>query len=193
MPHAIHVSAYGLTEAGGVEVRIEDPATGEALPANSVGEILLRGFSLFEGYYKDAQKTRETIDQRGYLHTGDYGCITAAGMVSYRGRLKDMLKVGGENVAALEIESYLNTHPDVILSQVVGVADSRLNEVAAAFIERRPGAGVTAQDLIAYCKGQISSFKIPRYIAFVYEWPMSATKIQKYKLKDWPLGKRAFD
>lgn len=216
LPHAIQVSAYGMTEAGGVtsygspqdsmedrmttngkpfdgiEVRIEDPVSGEELPPNEVGEILLRGYALFEGYYKDQQKTQETVDERGYLHTGDYGCVTTHGMISYRGRLKDMLKVGGENVAALEIESYLNTHPDVLFSQVLAVSDTRLNEVAAAFIERKPGATVSAMDLIAYCKGKISSFKIPRYIVFVEEWPMSATKVQKNKLKDLPLGERVF-
>ena len=106
------------------------------------------------------------------------------GRIIYLGRLKDMLKVGGENVAAAEIESYLSTYPGVSIVQVVGVPDDRLLEVPAAFVELVPGAEVTGQELIDYCKGQIASFKIPRYIKFVEEWHMSATKIQKFKLRD---------
>jgi len=216
MPQAKQVSAYGLTEAGGVvsygsprdtleerttacgrpfdgiEVRIEDPETKGEKATGEIGEILIRGYCLFEGYYKDPDKTRDTIDERGWLHTGDFGCLTENGMISYRGRLKDMLKVGGENVAALEIESFLNTHPDVVLSQVIGVEDERLVEVPAAFIECREGAALNAADLVEHCKGKISSFKIPRYIAFVDAWPMSATKVQKFKLKDFPLGDRVY-
>ena len=101
-----------------------------------------------------------------------------------------MLKIGGENVAALEIESHINSHPAVVLSQVVGVEDDRLDEVAAVFIEAVPGASVSSQDIIDYCKGQISNFKIPRYVIFVTEWPMSATKIQNFKLKSLDLGEK---
>jgi acyl-CoA synthetase (AMP-forming)/AMP-acid ligase II len=94
-----------------------------------------------------------------------------------------MLKVGGENVAAVEIESYLCTHPAVQLVQVVGVPDSKLVEVVAAFIQLEPGASCTAEEIIDYCRGKIATFKMPRYVRFVEDWPMSATKIQKYKLR----------
>ncbi|MFC1825686.1 class I adenylate-forming enzyme family protein, partial [Thermodesulfobacteriota bacterium] len=208
IPHSIQVGAYGSTEVSGIvsfneltddenqridtcgrpfrgiEVRIVDMETGDSLPQGQRGEIVVRGFSLFEGYYKDPEKTAATIDAEGWFYTGDLGALDPGGRVIYLGRLKDMLKVGGENVAAAEIESYLSTYPGVSIVQVVGVPDDRLLEVPAAFVELLPGAEVTGQELIDYCKGQIASFKIPRYIKFVEDWPMSATKIQKFKLRD---------
>ncbi len=102
----------------------------------------------------------------------------------FHGRLKDMLKVGGENVAAAEIEGCLQRHPAVKLAQVVGIPDARLVEVPAAFIERRPGAAVTDAELMTFCRGEIAGFKVPRHVRFVSEWPMSASKIQKFRLRD---------
>jgi len=98
--------------------------------------------------------------------------------------LKDMLKVGGENVAAIEVESFLNTHPAVSIAQVVGVPDEKYIEVAAAFLELQPGVTATEQEIIDFCTGRIARYKIPRYVRFVTEWPMSSTKIQKFKLRD---------
>jgi fatty-acyl-CoA synthase len=95
-----------------------------------------------------------------------------------------MLKVGGENVAAVEVESFLSTHPAVRLAQVVGIPDQRLHEVPAAFVELQPNARVTEDELIAFCRGQIASFKVPQVVRFVTEWPMSATKIQKFRLRE---------
>jgi acyl-CoA synthetase (AMP-forming)/AMP-acid ligase II len=101
----------------------------------------------------------------------------------FHGRTKDMLKVGGENVAAAEIESMLQTHPAVKLAQVVGIPDPRYVEVPAAFVELTAGASATEAELIAHCKGQLASFKLPRHVRFVEEWPMSTSKIQKYRLR----------
>jgi acyl-CoA synthetase (AMP-forming)/AMP-acid ligase II len=95
-----------------------------------------------------------------------------------------MIKVGGENVAAIEIESYLATHPAVSIAQVVGVPDEKYVEVAAAFLELKPGASVTEEEIIAFCSGAMASFKVPRYVRVVTEWPMSATKVQKFRLRD---------
>jgi acyl-CoA synthetase (AMP-forming)/AMP-acid ligase II len=95
-----------------------------------------------------------------------------------------MLKVGGENVAAIEVESFLSNHPAVKMAQVVGVPDDRLLEVAAAFIELAPGAALSEDEVVAFCTGQIASFKVPRYVRFVSEWPMSATKVQKFRLRE---------
>jgi acyl-CoA synthetase (AMP-forming)/AMP-acid ligase II len=208
LPDAVHVSAYGLTEASGVscngspgeddetlattcgkpysgvQLRVIDLETGKAVTPGGRGEVVIRGFSLFEGYYKSPDKTAETIDGEGWLHTGDIATLDPEGRVSYQGRIKDMPKVGGENVAAVEIESYIFTHPSVQLVQVVGVPDEKMVEVAAAFIELKPGMECTEQEIIDYCQGKIASFKIPRHVRFVTEWPMSATKIQKFKLQE---------
>ena len=102
----------------------------------------------------------------------------------FHGRTKDMLKVGGENVAAAEIEACLQRHPSVKLAQVVGIPDVRLVEVAAAFVELKPGAKATPEELIAHCKAEIAGFKVPRQVRYVSEWPMSTSKIQKFRLRD---------
>ena len=208
MPFAVQISAYGLTEAAGVvafgcagdppdkrlttsgrafrgiEVVAKDPVGGQRCAPGETGELCIRGYCLFEGYYKDPAKNAEAIDAEGFLHTGDLGAIDADGYISYQGRLKDMLKVGGENVAAVEIESFLATHPAVLIAQVVAAPDAKYGEVAAAFVQLRPGASASADELIEHCRGRIASFKVPRHIRVVDEWPMSATKIQKYKLRD---------
>ena len=206
-PSATQITAYGCTEIGGVacfneptdtldqrvetsgrpfrgiEIRIVDPETGETQPPGERGEICARGYSLFEGYHNDPEKTAETIDEDGWFHTGDIGKVDEDGRVSYLGRLKDMLKVGGENVAAAEIESMLNEHPAVSITQVVGLPDERLVEIPAAFVELKPGAEASEEELIAWTDGRIASFKRPRHVRIVTEWPMSATKIQKFRLR----------
>jgi len=208
LPNAVHVSAYGLTEASGVscngsadednetrahtcgkpypgvQLRVVDMESGKALPPGERGEVTIRGFSLFEGYYKSPEKTSEAVDADGWLHTGDIATLDQDGRVSYLGRIKDMLKVGGENVAAVEIESYIASHPAVQLVQVVSVPDAKLSEVAAAFIQLKPGECCTQQEIMDFCRGQIASFKVPRHVRFVTDWPMSATKIQKFKLRE---------
>lgn len=135
------------------------------------------------GYYNAPEKTRETI-RDGWLHTGDIGSIDESGHIMFHGRTKDMLKVGGENVAAAEIEAALQTHPAVKLAQVVGIPDDRYAEVPAAFIELADGQTATPQDLIAHCTGQIARFKLPRHVRFVTSWPMSTSKIQKFRLRN---------
>ncbi len=116
--------------------------------------------------------------------TGHIGSFDADGQIIFHGRIKDMLKVGGENVAAAEIESQLTRHPAVKLAQVVAIPDPRLREVSAAFIEIHSGSDVSEQELVDFCHGEIASFKIPRHIRFVTEWPMSTSKIQKFRLRD---------
>ena len=120
----------------------------------------------------------------GWLRSGDLGALTPRGRIRYLGRIKDMLKVGGENVAAIEIESHLCTHPAIKVAQVIGTADDRLLEVPAAFIELHAGAKLTPLEVVRFCAGRIASFKIPRYVYFVTEWPMSSTKIQKFRLRE---------
>jgi acyl-CoA synthetase (AMP-forming)/AMP-acid ligase II len=167
----------------GTEVRIIDAETGEDMPPGERGEIVFRSPGLFDRYLNDPEKTSQAM-RGGWFHTGDLGRVDEDGRLTYLGRIKDMLKVGGENVAALEIEAYLGRHPAVKIAQVVGVPDPKYGEVPAAFVELADGADVTAGELQEYCRGQIASFKIPRYVRFVTEWPMSASKIQKFRLRE---------
>jgi fatty-acyl-CoA synthase len=204
--HPSVVSSYGLTESGGItassapsekaedrmncglpfrgmEARVVAPESGRDQPPGVRGEIVLRGVGMFEGYHRDPEKTSAVLDPEGWFHTGDLGALDERGRLTFLGRLKDMLKVGGENVAAIEIEAYLQEHPAVKVAQVIGVPDEKLLEVPAAFIELVEGASVTSDEIIQFCRGNIASFKIPRYVRFVTEWPMSATKVQKFKLR----------
>jgi fatty-acyl-CoA synthase len=207
-PWLTQISPYGATEGGGVialshlddplelrlttagrpyrgfEAKIVDPATREELPIGERGEIAYRGPGMFEGYYKDPEQTAVAVDEHGFFHSGDLGRMDADGRLSYLGRIKDMLKVGGENVAAAEIEGFLAEHPAIAEVQVVAAPDRRYDEVPCAFVELRPGAQLTQDELIEHCRGKIATFKIPRYLRVVEEWPMSGTKIQKFKLRE---------
>jgi fatty-acyl-CoA synthase len=167
----------------GTRVRVVDPETDEDLPFGERGEILVDGPGLFERYLNDPEKTAAAM-RGGWFHTGDLGKLDPDGRLTYLGRLKDMLKVGGENVAAVEIEAHLATHPGVLIAEVVGVPDPKYLEVPAAFVERAPGQSPTEDELIAHCRGKIATFKIPRYVRFVEAWPMSGTKIQKFRLRE---------
>lgn len=207
-PGAINVGGhFGMTEASGaitcnewdatpdeqaethgaplpeIEVRAIDPETGTDQPAGVPGELCVRGRGLFRGYHRDPDLTATAL-AGGWLHSGDLGLVDESGLVTYLARLKDMLKVGGENVAPAEIESHLSTHPAVKLVQVVGAPDERLGEVVAAFVELAPGREATAEELVEHCQGRIASFKVPRHVRFVDDWPMSATKIQKFQLRE---------
>lgn len=207
LPHAALTSVYGLTEAGGVvayglaeepldvrvstcgrpfdgvDVRIADPSH-RPLAAGEVGEIQLRGWCVFDGYWRQPEATAAAFTPDGWLRTGDLGSLDDAGRIRFHGRAKDVLKVGGENVSAVEVESVLALHPAVKLAQVVGAPHARLGEVAVAFVELRPGASATEAEVVEHCRARLASFKLPREVRFVTEWPMSATKIQKYRLRE---------
>jgi fatty-acyl-CoA synthase len=167
----------------GLEMKIADPETGTPLPPHTVGEIQYRGYSLFSGYYKEPELTAAAIDADGWFHSGDLGMIDENGQVKFVSRLKDMLKVGGENVAAAEIEDFLQQRPDVLTAQVVSAPDARYMEVPCAYLVMKPGSTTTEAEIIESCKGKISTFKIPRYVRFVTEYPMSGTKVKKYELR----------
>jgi fatty-acyl-CoA synthase/long-chain acyl-CoA synthetase len=169
----------------GVEIRIVDVETGADVGPGVIGEILVRGYNVMEGYYRDSEKTAATLDADRWLHTADLYSWTAQGQVVFHGRLKDMLKVGGENVAAIEIESFLARHPAVEWVEVVGAHDPRLDEVPVAFVEVRAGHSVTESELIAFCEGKIARYKVPHAVHFIEPggWPMSTTKINKRALR----------
>jgi fatty-acyl-CoA synthase len=208
MPDTVMVGTYGLTEGSGTictsrvtdswqargwrlgvpldewEVRIVDIESGRECGVDQQGEIVARGPNMLAGYYNAPEKTAEVIDAAGWFHTGDIGSFDSEGQIMFHGRTKDMLKVGGENVAAAEIEAVLQSHPAVKLAQVTGLPHDRLVEVPAAFIELNPGAETSEAELKLHCTGKLASFKLPRHVRFVSEWPMSTSKIQKFRLRD---------
>lgn len=169
----------------GIDIRIVDPESGTDTAPGQAGEILVRGYCVMDGYFRDPEKTAAALDANGWLHTGDLYRRDTDGRLLFNGRLKDMLKVGGENVAAIEIEAFLCSHPEVKLAEVVGRPDERLDEAPVAFVELRPGSTLTADGLIDFCKGRIARYKIPQAIYFMApeEWPMSATKVNKPALR----------
>jgi fatty-acyl-CoA synthase len=207
IPSAVLLSTYGSTETAGVityhepgdtpeqrvttcgkpfrgvQIAIKDLETAAYAPVGVVGEILVRGYSILDGYLNDPAATAAALDADRWLHTGDLGALDDHGHLVFHGRLKDMIKVGGENVAAAEVEALLVQHPDILVANVVGAPDARLDEVVAAFVELVPGSPVTAEDVIAFCAEHIARYKVPRYVRFVTEWPMSATKVRKDELR----------
>jgi fatty-acyl-CoA synthase len=200
--------AYGLTEASpvvtmteidddmmrrtktvgkplpGAEVKIVDPATDEAVPTGETGELWVRGYLVMKGYYNKAEATREAITEDGWLRTGDLASQDEDGYITIRGRKKEMIIRGGENVYPREVEEFLRRHAKISDVAVYGVPHPRLGEEVAAAIRLKSGASATPEEIIAFCKGQIASFKIPKHIQFVAEFPQTASgKLQKYKLQ----------
>ncbi|KAA8585187.1 hypothetical protein FQN60_003881 [Etheostoma spectabile] len=162
------------------EAKVVDPTTGEIVPLGASGELMIRGSCVMHGYWDDPQKTREVISQDRWYRTGDTACLNSLGYCRIEGRIKDMIIRGGENIYPAEIEQFLYTHP-----KVVGVKDERLGEQVCACIRLREGKTSSADDIRAFCKGQISHFKIPHYVIFVDSYPLTASgKIKKNTLKE---------
>ncbi len=177
--------------APGYDFRIVDPETGAEAPAGVPGEILVRGYTLMQGYYEKPEATAAAIDRDGWLHTGDMGVLRPDGHLRFVGRYKDMLKIGGENVDPMEVEAFLMGHAAINLAAVVGYPDARLSEVAVAFVRAEPGHGLSEDDVLAHCRGRIASFKIPRHVFLVDDFPMTSSgKIQKVVLRDEALRRR---
>ena len=171
-----------------VEVKVVD-AEGRIVPRGTPGELLTRGYSVMLGYWNDPERTAEAIDGAGWMHTGDMATIDAEGYCNIVGRIKDMIIRGGENIYPREVEEYLFRHPKVQDVQVVGLPDRKYGEELCAWIVLREGQKATEDDIRDFCNGQIAHYKIPKYIRFVDEFPMTVTgKVQKYlirqKMKD---------
>ncbi|EHQ57769.1 acyl-CoA synthetase (AMP-forming)/AMP-acid ligase II [gamma proteobacterium HIMB55] len=167
-----------------VEIKIIDEA-GHVVPVGQKGEICTRGYSVMQGYWNDPEKTAETIDASGWLHSGDIATMDASGYVRIVGRIKDMIIRGGENIYPREVEEFLYQHPAITEVQVFGIPDEKMGEEVCAWIQLNEGADLTADDVKAYCKDQITHFKVPRHIRFVSEYPMTVTgKIQKFVMRD---------
>ncbi|HZD64809.1 MAG TPA: AMP-binding protein [Acidimicrobiales bacterium] len=168
-----------------LELKVVDPATGEVVPRGQPGELLTRGYSVMLGYWNDPERTDEVIDRARWMHTGDLATMDGDGYVKIVGRSKDMVIRGGENVYPREIEEFIYTHPDVEDVQVIGVPDPRYGEELMAWVRPRPGTDVDEEAIRQYCRGQIAHFKVPRYVKFVDEFPMTVTgKIQKFKMRE---------
>jgi len=165
-----------------VKIAREDGTTADI---GEQGEICSRGYGVMAGYWDEPERTAETIDQDGYLHSGDLGEMDADGFVKVTGRIKDMIIRGGENVYPREVEEYLYTHPEIAEAQVFGIPDAKYGEQVCAWVQIRPGSTVTPEDVCAYCKGQITHFKIPKHVKLVEEFPMTVTgKMQKFVMRD---------
>jgi len=171
--------------APGYECRIVDPDSGDEQPIGVAGEIVFKGYGMMLGYYKKPVETAASYDNDGWFRTGDMGVRRADGYVRFLGRYKDMLKVGGENVDPMEIEGLLLSVPGVRQAAVVGLPDARLTEVPVAFVQRQAGASLSAEDVIAHCRGKVASFKVPRHVLFIDAFPMTASgKIRKVELRE---------
>ena len=167
------------------EVKIVDPETGETLGSNQTGEICCKGYNVMKGYYKMPEKTREVIDEHGWLHSGDLATLDEEGYYSIVGRIKDMIIRGGENIYPREIEEFLYTMPGVLDVQVVGIPDEKYGEIVGAFIILEEGAELTEEDVRDYAVTKIARFKVPKHVFFVDEFPLTASgKIQKFILRE---------
>ena len=183
-PLELRVSSVGR-KLPDVEVRIVSVETGEDCGPQEQGELWTRGYLVMRGYYKMDEKTSEVIDEDGWLHTGDLAVMDEEGYVRITGRAKDMIIRGGENVYPREIEEFLYSHPDISDVQVYGVPDARYGEQIAAAVKKKPDSDLTADDVKDYCHENIAYYKVPEYVDFVDDYPMTASgKIQKYKLRE---------
>jgi fatty-acyl-CoA synthase len=183
-PHPDWVSTVGRPLPG-VEVRVIDPRSRETVPRGTIGEICARGYGVMTGYFDDPEATAEVLDADGWLHTGDLGSMDARGYLWIEGRLKDMIIRGGENIYPREIEDLLYTHPGVLEVAVVGVPDSDLGEVVAAYVQARAGYQLDESELDAFCQSHLAAYKVPRVWRFVDHFPLTGSgKIQKFVLRE---------
>jgi fatty-acyl-CoA synthase len=157
---------------------------GATLPIGEQGEYCSRGYAVMLGYWDDPDKTAEAIDADGWMHSGDLATMDANGYVRITGRIKDMIIRGGENIYPREIEEFLLTHAAIGDAQVFGVADEKYGEEVCAWVIPKPGLTITADDVIAHCKGQIAHYKVPRYVKIVEQFVMTVTgKAQKFEMR----------
>jgi fatty-acyl-CoA synthase len=187
-PIEVKVGSVGR-ELPGVEVKVWNPNTQQDCAIEEVGELCCRGYNIMRGYYKLPEATAQIIDAEGWLHSGDLGVKDANGNFRVTGRLKDMIIRGGENVYPKEIEDFLYQMPQIRDVQVAGVPSNKYGEEVGAFIILKDGAMLTAEEVQDFCRGQISRYKIPKYVFFLPEYPITGSgKIQKYKLREMSLG-----
>ena len=189
----LRVATVGRALAN-TEVQIVDPSTRERVPVGEQGELCTRGYLVMKGYDSDPQATAEAIDDDGWLHTGDLAVLRPDGYFSFKGRAKDTIIRGGENIYPREVEDFLHTHPKVADVYVVGLPDEKLGETVLAWIQLKPGEEAVAEEIQSFCKGKIAYFKIPQYIRFVDSFPQTVTKkVQKFLIREQEIRERGLE
>jgi fatty-acyl-CoA synthase len=177
-----------------VESKIVDPDTGELVPRGEGGEYCTRGYHVMLGYWNDPEKTADAIDADGWMHSGDLATMDDDGYVNIVGRIKDMIIRGGENIYPREIEEFLCSHPAIADAQVIGVPDEKYGEELMAWVQFAPGGELTEDELRDFCRAKIAYFKVPRYIKFVSEFPMTVTgKVRKVEMRDKSIAELGLD
>ncbi|XP_066560963.1 medium-chain acyl-CoA ligase ACSF2, mitochondrial isoform X2 [Amia ocellicauda] len=182
LPRKLHTVGCVMNHT---EAKVVDPQSGDILPLHTSGELLIRGYCVMPEYWDDPEKTKDCISNTGWYKTGDIASLDEYGYCKIDGRIKDMIIRGGENIYPAEIEQFLHTHPKIHEAQVVGVKDQRMVEEVCACIKLKEGEQASAEEIKAFCKGQISHFKIPRYVMFVQDYPLTVSgKIKKNILRE---------
>jgi fatty-acyl-CoA synthase len=192
-PMDIRVTTIG-TALTNTEVQIVSPETGERLPVGSPGELCTRGYLVMQGYDDDPASTALAIDGEGWLHTGDLAAMREDGYFSFRGRAKDVIIRGGENIYPKEVEDFLHTHPKVADVHVIGIPDARLGETVCAWVQLKHDVACTEEEIQSFCKGRIAYFKVPQYVRFVETFPMTVTKkVQKFLMREQEIRERGLE
>ena len=192
-PMELRVATVGAALVN-TEVQIVNPETGARLPVGEQGELCTRGYLVMKGYDDDPVATAACIDAEGWLHTGDLAAMRPDGYFSFRGRAKDTIIRGGENIYPREVEDFLHTCPKIADVYVIGIPDARLGETVVAWVQLKPGETATAEEIQAFCKGKIAYFKIPQYVRFVDGFPMTVTKkIQKFLMREQEIRERGLE
>ncbi len=189
----LRVSTVGCACAN-TEVKIVTGVSGDPVPVGEQGELCTRGYLVMKGYDQDPEATAKAIDPEGWLHTGDLATMRPDGYFRVTGRAKDLIIRGGENIYPRELEEFLYTHPKVADVQVVGLPDEKLGETVLAWIRLKSGETATEDEIRDYCRGKIAHFKIPQYLRFVDQFPMTVTgKIQKFKIREMEIRERGLE
>jgi fatty-acyl-CoA synthase len=176
------------------EVRIVDPKTRKTLPVGEQGELATRGYLVMKGYDGDPKATAKVVDHDGWLYTGDLAVMHPDGYVSFKGRSKDTIIRGGENIYPREVEDFLHTHPKVADVHVIGLPHDKLGETVLAWIQLKTGEEATVEEIQGFCRGKIAYFKIPQYIRFVDGFPMTVSKkVQKFLMREQEIRERGLE
>jgi fatty-acyl-CoA synthase len=182
------------TALANVEVRIVHPETLQTLPIGEQGELCTRGFLVMKGYDDDPEATAAVVDSEGWLRTGDLALMHPDGYISFKGRAKETIIRGGENIYPREVEDFLHSHPKIADVYVLGIPDAKLGETVLAWVQLKTGVEATAEEIRDFCRGKIAYFKVPQYIRFVDGFPQTITKkVQKFVMREQEVRERGLE